>query len=216
MDPVVSLGPRRTPSDWCLVVCLEADFEMDAESKSRGVTRREFVAVGTLGTAALAAGCGPKAGAVWEFFSETQARTLKAICDQIIPRDDFPSASEAGVLNYIDRQLVRHYRLHQDAYRDGLEQAESASRKRFGKGMSELGSADQLAVVTDLERDRRAFFELVRNHTLEGYYGSPRHGGNRDEVSWRMLGLDDPPLLGRAQYDLTRNDSGEDSKEPQK
>ena len=182
---------------------------MDAGSKSHGVTRRQFVAVGALGGAALAAGCGPKGSAGWEFLNEEQARTLKAICDQIIPKDDFPSASEAGVLDYIDRQLVRHYRPHQDVYRDGLKQAEAQSRKRFGKGMTEIGTADQLTVLQDLERDQHGFFELVRNHTLEGYYGSPRHGGNRDEVSWKMVGLGDPPLLGRAQYDLTDKDSGE-------
>jgi gluconate 2-dehydrogenase gamma chain len=42
---------------------------------------------------------------------------------------------------------------------------------------------------------------------MEGYYGSPRHGGNRDAVSWRMLGLDEPPLRGRAQYDLRKGSS---------
>ena len=182
---------------------------MDLGDKSEGITRRKFVAVGSLGGAALAAGCGPKSGAGWEFFTEAQGRTLKAICDQIIPKDDFPSASEAGVHSYIDKQLVRHYRPHQDAYRDGLEQAEAQSRKRFGKEMADLEGADQLAVVTDLERDHHGFFEMVRNHTLEGYYGSPRHGGNRDETSWKMLGLGDPPLLGRAQYDLSLNDPGE-------
>jgi gluconate 2-dehydrogenase gamma chain len=187
---------------------VEEKISMDTGGKLQGVTRRQFVAVGTLGGAALAAGCGSKASGGWEFFTDAQARTLKAICDQIVPRDDFPSASEAGVLNYIDRQLVRHYRPHQDAYRDGLEQVETESRKRFGKEMAELGGADQLAVVTDLERDQRAFFEMVRNHTLEGYYGSPRHGGNREELSWKMLGLDNPPLLGRAQYDLSRSQDG--------
>ena len=93
-------------------------------------------------------------------------------------------------------------------------QTEAASRKRFGKWLSELGAAEQLAVVVDLEREHHSFFELVRNHTLEGYYGSPRHGGNRDETSWKMLGLGDPPLLGRAQYDLAS--SGDNlTKEPQ-
>jgi gluconate 2-dehydrogenase gamma chain len=195
---------------------------MDSGTKSEGVTRRQFVAVGTLGTAALAAGCGPRAGAGWEFLTEAQARTLTVICDQIIPKDEFPSATEAGALNYIDRQLVRHYRPHQDAYRDGLEQAEGLSRKRFGKALGELAVGDQLAVVTDLEREHHVFFEMVRNHTLEGYYGSPRHGGNRDETSWKMLGLGDPPLLGRAQYDLTHSQGnlvgpqGELTKEPQR
>jgi gluconate 2-dehydrogenase gamma chain len=188
---------------------------MSAGGKSHDVTRRQFVAVGTLGTAALAAGCGPKAAAEWEFLTDAQARTLQSICDQIIPKDDFPSASEAGALNYIDRQLVRHYRPHQEAYRDGLDKAAAVSRKRFGNSLAELAAADQQAVVMDIERDDHAFFELVRSHTLEGYYGSPRHGGNRDEASWKMLGLDDPPLLGRAQYDLA---SSEDDRtgEPQR
>jgi gluconate 2-dehydrogenase gamma chain len=188
---------------------------MEAESKSQGVTRRQFVAVGAVGTAALAAGCGSKAGVGWEFFSDSQVRTLKAICDRIIPKDDFPSASEAGALNYIDRQLVRHYRPHQDAYRDGLEKAEADSRKRFGKELAELAAADQMALVMDMERDRHDFFEMVRNHTLEGYYGSPRHGGNRDELSWKMLGLDDPPLLGRVQFDLTQSQDSP-TREPQR
>ncbi len=36
------------------------------------------------------------------------------------PPMNFPSASQAGVLTYIDRQLTRHYRRHQDAYRPAL------------------------------------------------------------------------------------------------
>jgi hypothetical protein len=91
---------------------------MDDGGRSQDVTRRQFVALDTLGGAALAAGCGSKASGGWEFLRDAQATTLKAICDQIIPKDDYPSASEAGVLNYIDRQLVRHYRPHQGAYRD--------------------------------------------------------------------------------------------------
>jgi gluconate 2-dehydrogenase gamma chain len=58
-------------------------------------------------------------------------------------------------------------------------------------------------VVHALVQQNPAFFELVRKHTLEGYYGSPRHGGNRDAVSWRMLGVSEPPIRGRAQYGLT-------------
>src|SRR5450755_3861668 len=96
------------------------------------LTRRQFVAAGTLGCAALAIGC--KAGNLgnWEYLTDEQARTLTAVCDQIVPQDEFPSASQAGVLNYIDRQLMRHYRRHRQAYRHGLKDVEAASRKRFG------------------------------------------------------------------------------------
>jgi len=157
-----------------------------------------------MGGAALAVGCTTRNRGSWDFLTNGQARTLAAICDQIVPADDFPSAAQAGVLTYIDRQLVRHYRRHRDAYCDGLAQAEEMSRKRFGRDLSELPTPQQLEVVSAIEQQNRRFFDLVREHTLEGYYGSPRHGGNRDAVSWRMLGLAEPPVRGRAQYDLRK------------
>jgi gluconate 2-dehydrogenase gamma chain len=76
---------------------------------------------------------------------------------------------------------------------------------RFGKPMDELQPAQQLEIARAIEQQDNSFFELVREHTLEGYYGAPRHGGNRDAVSWRMLGLPEPPPLGRSQYDLRKD-----------
>ena len=170
------------------------------------MTRRALLAgSATAGAAAGLTACW-SAGtphSTWEFFTEDEARTLSAFCDQIIPADDFPSASEAGVLLYIDRQLIRHYASHQDEYRDGLAQIEKLSRNRFGVQFARLQSQQQLDIVIATEHDSPDFFELIRNHTMQGYYGSPRHGGNRDAVSWHMLGIDAPPLRGRAQYDLT-------------
>ena len=152
-------------------------------------------------------GCQAAKGSDWEFLSSAHARTLAALCDQMIPADDFPSASQAGAVNYIDRQLTRHYQKHQQAYRDGLDAVDEMSRKRFGNTFADASSEQQLQMAFVLEKEKRTFFELVRQHTLEGYYGSPRHGGNRDAVSWRMLGLDEPPLRGRAHYDLRKGTS---------
>ena len=153
--------------------------------------------------AAVAGGCAMRRRGNWEFLSDAQAQTLGALCDQIVPADDFPSASQAGVVTYIDRQLVRHYRRHRMAYASGLEQAERLSRERCGALLAEAPAAARHDVASALALNQREFFELVREHTMEGYYGSPRHGGNRDAVSWRMLGLADPPVLGREQYSLT-------------
>lgn len=168
------------------------------------LTRRQFVAVSALSGAGLAIGCTVREKSGWDFLREDQASTLAAVCDQIVPADEFPSASQAGVLSYIDRQLVRHYRRHRDAYRTGLERANELSRQRFGKEIAALTAPQQLQIVIAIEKQDPEFFNLVRSHTFEGYYGSPRHGGNRDAVSWRMLGLAEPPLRGRAQYDLTK------------
>jgi gluconate 2-dehydrogenase gamma chain len=180
-------------------------MKSESEEPAERLTRRQFVAASALGGMAVAVGCGTGARGNWEFLSVSQARTLAALCDQIVPADQFPSASQAGVLTFIDRQLVRHFRGHQDAYRDGLEQANAISRKRFGRDLADASPDQQFAVVSALEQQANPFFELVRIHTLEGYYGSPRHGGNRDAVSWLMVGMDEPPLRGRAQYDLRKD-----------
>jgi gluconate 2-dehydrogenase gamma chain len=166
-------------------------------------TRRALlVGSAAAGAAAGLTGCFPSRSS-WEFFSEAEARTLAAFCDQIIPADDFPSASEAGVLLYIDRQLIRHHAKHQGEYRDGLAEIEKLSQSRFGAEFTRLQAQQQVDIVLATEHGSPDFFALVRDHTMQGYYGSPRHGGNRDAASWHMLGIDEPPVRGRAQYDLT-------------
>ena len=166
------------------------------------LSRRQFTIAGALTGAAAVCGCHSTNVDPWDVLSGGHARTLASLCDQIIPADEFTSASQAGVVNYIDRQLARHYRRHQDAYRDGLNQLDSISRQHTGLAFADMPASQQLEITIALEKQNHPFFELVRQHTMEGYYGSPRHGGNRDAVSWRMLGLDEPPLRGRAQYDL--------------
>ena len=161
--------------------------------------RREFMAAGAA-LALSSAGCRRTSYAL---LKDPDAQTLAAICDQIIPADDYPSASQAGVLAYIDLQLMGHYRRHQNTYRNGLKRANELSRSRFRVNLASASAEQQFQIVTALEKDAKTFFDLVRAHTMQGYYGTPRHGGNRDAVSWRMLGLDEPPLRGRAQYDLT-------------
>jgi len=167
------------------------------------VNRREFITSSVLAGAALAASCTGCRRTSYGFLKEHDAGTLSAICDQIIPADDFPSASQAGVLNYIDRQLLGHYRRHQTTYLDGLKEANELSRGRFGVELARTSLLQQFEIVSAIEKNNKPFFDLVRAHTMQGYYGTPRHGGNRDAMSWRMLGLDEPPLRGRAQYDFT-------------
>jgi hypothetical protein len=82
---------------------------------------------------------------------------------------------------------------------------------------------DQTAVLKALESGKppgqawqkesaRTFFEMVRDHSLQGFYGSPRHGGNRDYVSYRMLKLDYPQIIGQNRY--KKQQGGYNSKEP--
>jgi gluconate 2-dehydrogenase gamma chain len=60
-----------------------------------------------------------------------------------------------------------------------------------------LTPGQQTEVLTEVERTSTAFFNLILEHTRHGFYGDPRHGGNRNRISWKMLRLPFPPLRGR-------------------
>ena len=150
--------------------------------------RRRFIVAGLAGTAVS---CGP-AKSAWRFFSVQEACTVEAICAHIIPADQDPGAVEAGVVVFIDRQLTGFYRPLQKAYRQGIA--------AIGGDFADLSAASQLDVLRRIERDpgTRPFFEMLVAHTMQGFYGDPRHGGNRERASWKMLGVASPPVRGRA------------------
>lgn len=164
--------------------------------------RRQFLEIGlTVTSSGALVSCGRSGGKVyWRFFTAQEARTVDAICEQIIPADAHPGASQAGVVRFIDLQLSKHYRRYRDAYRKGIAGVEAASRGRFGRPFTELPIEQQTEVLTQIEEKDPEFFALIRAHTMQGFYGDPRHGGNRGEASWRMLGLPDPPVRGRLPY----------------
>ncbi len=177
--------------------------------------RRQFLkGAAVAGCASLFPACGKPPGP-WRFFSEAEAAVLNAVCEQIIPSDQDPGAISAGVPNFIDKQLVGFYKRHQQAYRTGLAGVQETSRAMFGSGFESLAWDNQTAVLKALEfgkaqgktwetQSSRSFFQLVRDHTMQGFYGSPRHGGNRDYVSYRMLGIDYPQVVGQNRYRKTQ------------
>ncbi len=158
--------------------------------------RRSFLA-GTAAAAALSGTACRRDTSNWRTLTGSEAATLAVLCDQIIPGGDQPGARWAGAVRFIDIQLTRKYKTHRTAYRDGLQQAEAIAHSRFKSALVDLPLAQQLECAQELERQSPQFFNLLVAHTMQSYYGSPRHGGNRDAVSWRMLGV--PPLPVRGQ-----------------
>jgi gluconate 2-dehydrogenase gamma chain len=179
---------------------------------SDSLQRRKFIQLAASAASAAAVSCG-HAGA-WRCLSASEAKTAGAICDRIVPPDQDEGALAAGVVNYIDRQLTGPFKKYQRAYREGLAGIERASTATGGKPFSELTPVEQDQLLTAYEAGKapaaagsparaKTFFELIRDHTLQGYYGDPRHGGNRDYASWRMLGVPPSPVRGRNLYDLS-------------
>lgn len=185
---------------------------MRASSK---LSRRKFIQL-----AAAAATAGPAISCVgasspWRFLTVDEARTLAAICDQVIPPDRDPGAAWAGVVNFIDRQLTGPFKSLQKTYRQGIAGVDQTSRALFGKKFVDLSAARQIELLTALEKNQapgetwkrdssKEFFDLVINHTMQGFYGDPRHGGNREAVSWKMLGIPYPPVRGRRHHEVSK------------
>lgn len=154
-----------------------------------------------------------------QFFNPAQARTLDAICDQIIPPDEeYPGGKAAGVLYFIDRALMNWAPENRWDYVAGLEGIDESSQVMFGARFADLKWDNQTRVLEAMEkgeapgqvwsrlqiggdpasrlrgeseedgRSDQKFFDLVVNHTMQGYYADPKYGGNKDTLSWKMIG----------------------------
>jgi gluconate 2-dehydrogenase gamma chain len=168
------------------------------------IRRRTFLSAGLAAAGAAAISCGrPGAGSRYRFFTTQEGVTVDAICEALIPSDRDPGARTACVVNYIDIQLTRHFKKYQRVYRQGIAAVEAASRTQFHKCFVALKPAEQTAVLAGIEEHSKDFFDLILAHARQGFYGDPRHGGNRHMVSWKMVGLPFPPVRGRMRYPET-------------
>lgn len=148
----------------------------------------------------------------YKFFTREEGTCLIALCEQIIPADHHGGgATEAGVINYIDRQLVAVFDYDQLIYQLGLEALQQSCLQLHGKRFETLGWDTQFQVVKSMESnelpkdcwpelDSKRFLSLVISHTRQGFYGAPRHGGNKNYMSYKMMGFDFPLVVGRNQY----------------
>ena len=131
--------------------------------------------------------------------TEPQRATLRALVDRLIPADDFPGGWDAGVGDYLDRQFAGDLSDVVDLYRGGLDALDVEARTAAGVSFAALApdAQDELLrrveageVAADWSVDPAEFFRAATEHAAEGYYGDPGNGGNRDGVSWRMIGFE--------------------------
>ena len=170
--------------------------------EDRCVRRRTILAMGLAAACGAASSCRRENGrGLWRSFTEAEARTVEAICEQIIPADQDPGAKSAGVVHFIDLQLARPYRRYRQAYRDGIAAVEKVSRTKCGRAFADATPDQQAEVLHGIEESQPVFFDLILNHTRQGFYGDPRHGGNRNMASWKMLRLPFPQVRGRQHYE---------------
>jgi gluconate 2-dehydrogenase gamma chain len=170
--------------------------------------RRKFLQLAAAAAApTVAVSCGAPRSP-YRNFSAEQARTLAKLCDAIVPADGDPGAVAAGVLTFLDRQLTGPYRRYRAAYRDGLAAIDRLAESRFSRPFAALDPVDGNRLLAALDSGPEAsFFRLLVDHTMQSYHGDPRHGGNNEAVSWKMLGVPAVPIRGRRKLVPTRRTS---------
>lgn len=131
------------------------------------------------------------------FFSPEQFRLVEHLADMIIPEDETPGAKQAGVAEFIDFMLAnrvpvsgsRDIRSTQDAieagneaqslFLNGLGWMNAHSHSQFGRDFLECTRDQQNALLQEIAykakfkpntESGRAFFQMMRDYTVVGYY----------------------------------------------
>lgn len=148
-----------------------------------------------------------KQAVAFDVFTVEQAKDVAAIAARIIPTDDEPGATEAGVVYFIDRALKTFAKDDRASYDSGIKETNHLTSQIFpGVLRFSTASAEQQdKVLAEMSKDQKpagrgmrplqggnagGFFQVVWMHTLMGFLVDPEAGGNRDYVGWKVIGRD--------------------------
>jgi gluconate 2-dehydrogenase gamma chain len=186
--------------------------------------RRLFQAVGAAGVVATALPFVPAEAQqrappaqAYVFFNPAEATFIEAAVARLIPSDETgPGALEAGVPNYIDKQLGGAWGAGERLYRSGPWQQGAATQgyqlpftpaelfraairaiNQKHPGFAKLAPKGQDTFIDALHNGEEdlggvpsnVFFESLLEVTIEGYFADPVYGGNRDMAVWKMIGF---------------------------
>ena len=100
--------------------------------------------------------------------------TLTAACERIIPADETPGATAAGVPAFIDRMLSDWYdQPDRTRVTAGIESLDAISRTRHGRAFTSCTTAQQDTLLLELDREGPAhWFGTVKYLTIWGYFTS--------------------------------------------
>jgi len=115
--------------------------------------------------------------------------------EQTSIRDIYDYVSVAS--DQIGRYGYQSVLVPQEIYRRGLGYVDAYAQSLFQKDFVELTTDQQDQILTDMDEDKatgfdgpgaKAFFTQLRNDTIEGMFGDPMYGGNRNLVGWKLIG----------------------------
>jgi hypothetical protein len=127
--------------------------------------------------------------------SPAQMKTLEAFIDRLIPKDELgPSGVEAGAQIYIDRVLAGPNANEKQAFVEGLAALDDFAKRTQGAPMAELSAEKRDAVLTAMDAGQaqgwanaRQWFNRARRLAIEGMFGDPFYGGNKNFAGWDLI-----------------------------
>jgi gluconate 2-dehydrogenase gamma chain len=143
----------------------------------------------------------------FEVLAPAEAKEVQAIAARIIPTDELPGATEAGVVYFIDRALKTFANDARPLYQKGLSDVNHAVTEMF-PGVNSFSAAtpdqqDQLlaALFADALPQTRTsrrnavvptndFLQTIWYHTICGFLVDPEGGGNRGFAGWKVIDRD--------------------------
>jgi gluconate 2-dehydrogenase gamma chain len=193
--------------------------EVDSDGFARQTPRRHFIAISAAAVGGVLLYCPDRKTfrlatedqvlhIPLRFFDSAESLIVAAAVSRIFPSDESgPGAKEAGVVIYIDRHLAGPYGSDRHRYTQGP----------FDSGVPELGYQGKatpaeiyregLKGLTGFDRSEPAeqdkalkqiesslFFSLLRQHTMEGMFCDPVHGGNMEMRGWQLIGFPGPRM----------------------
>ncbi len=95
---------------------------------------------------------------------------------------------------------MQGYQLRQtpaEVYRQGIAGTQAYCNKTYQMGFAQLTAAQQDEVLKGLDGGTikfdtvpaKTFFEMLLQNTVEGFFGDPLYGGNRDKAGWKLVGF---------------------------
>jgi gluconate 2-dehydrogenase gamma chain len=144
--------------------------------------------------AASQAACSAKQqAAAFENISQAEAREIIALAARILPTTDTPGATEAGAVYFFDKAFGTFFADNIATAREQLADFQSGITDQYpgAQQFSDLDEADQDAYLKANENTQ--FFFFARFLTLAGVFAMSSHGGNKNDIGWKLVGMDGPP-----------------------
>ena len=168
------------------------------------ISRRQFIAATGVTAASIwltaeardviAAGVHAAQAKHFEVLSDADAADIEAAAAQILPSDGgTPGAREARVVYFMDKSLATFAKDQRPMFEKGAKELRTRAAKvqRGAKSFAALTSAQQITVLTAMEKDKNSFFNALRYSTIAGMLANPEYGGNYNKAGWTMLGFSD-------------------------